>query len=394
MLRRRIQDEVEAELETETSLLRESSPFLRVKVHSIDPRDACHESGLLTIWHPTAEQLSLLKEGSAVQIFDLAVRHSLFDGYIQLKANQRTVIEHFSIHISSIVDRIGYTERRFLTMLEVHKLAHAACTKAGTQPEHVDVDTAVVIVHIHEPSNTQEQTILFVTDETNLILRVQCKSLPHSLNVLLSGKPKHSCAFALCDLRLLGFDSFQQCAVAEFTDLSSVIASNDRVEDLTAWVSQLTNSDLSHIAACLKAGLPRFEQNGDTRVAVGYIIGLRADATSDVLYVQVDCCGFAFYEWELPFPVLERMLSTVSSQIQNASRSSSEEVIAKGLGALESIFRARGMVWKFHILLKPTTAGQNQHIVSQADLADDTLIAQIYLTLPEPGISSSRGQPE
>ena len=80
LVHRRIREEVESELQTETSLVRESTNFLRVKVHSVDPKSSCNENAMLTIWQPTEEQLGFLKEGTSVEFHNLAVRESTYDG--------------------------------------------------------------------------------------------------------------------------------------------------------------------------------------------------------------------------------------------------------------------------------------------------------------------------
>lgn len=383
LIQQRIRDEVQAELETETSLYRESTPFLRVKVHSLQARERRCESAILTIWHPTENHLNLLKEGSSVQISNLSVRASEFDGHLQLTANKRTVIEPFACELFSLKNSIGYSERRCLTMIEVHKLSHSAAMNEGEiELQRLDFDTAGAIVRSLEPSRTQQETILYLTDESQLLLRVHCKMLPYNLRDLFSGK--ESPIVALCDLRLRAFDDHQQCAVAELGDLSSVLLSNDRVEELSQWGADSTNTDLLQVETCLELGLPPSEQICDAKVGLGYIMGLRSENKSEKLHIQVDCCGYGSQEWELPISVLQDMLTALSAETQTVALSPTEDLRIRRLGILGSIFRARGALWQFQLAFKPDSSSLSRHVVSVASLADKAGLARYYLTIPEP----------
>jgi hypothetical protein len=263
-------------------------------------------------------------------------------------------------------------------MFQVHKLAlqSGADVKSST----VDFDTVAVKVHVVEPSEYEPgEFIIYVTDETNLVLQVHCKSLPYSLRVIFAEKKEYP-VIAMCDLRLCSFDDVQQCAVAEFGDLSSVMTANKRIEDLTRWVSLSSKTELPQIAFYVNANLPMWEQScGDETTAFGYIVRLRSLRARKLL-VEVDCCGFERNEWELPLEVLDSMLPTIIAENQSVGLSPREDDRARKLGTLGNIFRARGILWKFQ--LTPTNSSTNECtlVVSCANKATERDLGRLYLT--------------
>ncbi|MGK3756068.1 MAG: hypothetical protein ACI8RD_008378 [Bacillariaceae sp.] len=376
LVHRRVQQEVEAELETETSLIRESKNFQRVRVYSIDPKTSCRESALLTIWQPTEEQLGFLKEGTAVEIHNMALRDATYDGSLQLIANSRTVIESFTFQATSLIEKIGFRKRRFLNIFQVHKLSHEA-TNDRVNRKQSDFDVAAVQIHVVEPSHSSDAFSFYVTDETNLILRIHCKKPPLVLKALLLGEKLFS-PYAMRDLVICPFDQEQQCAVAEFRDMSSVVMSNEHIERLKSWTSSSSQKDLSQIAAYLRAGLPLWEQDSDQKVSLGYIMGLRTES-KDKIYIEVDCCGHGCYEWKLPARVLQQMISTISADDLQVSLCPEQEDRISKFGMLSKILRARGILWRFQL----SSVAVSESIVCSATEANRHNIGLLYETLQQ-----------
>ncbi|KAG7347764.1 BRCA2 repeat domain protein [Nitzschia inconspicua] len=381
LIQRRIQDEVEAELETHKSLLRKSAPFLRIKVHSVYPRKHKRESGLLTIWHPSEEHLNSLKEGSCVQAFDLSVRDTLYNGQLQLTANKRTIIEALPEDSFSETKEQVFVERRYLSLIDVHMISHIKA-KESEDADPVEFDTVATCFNVTESSKTDE-VVLHLIDETCLVLRVHCKSLPYILKVLLGEESGVITSFALRDLRLRSFDTHQQCAVAEFTDLSSVISTNDRIEELAFWAENEGSAEVLAASTRLEVGLPEWEQCEEERVGFGYIMGLRVEEKSQTLYIQVDCCGFCCQDWELPFSVLQNMVSVDSPGVTSSIHSPSLENRMERLGLLGLILRSRGTLWEFQLRLNRKHSNFNAFVVTKATPANNSMLCNLYLTLPE-----------
>ena len=125
LLQKRVEEEVQAEMEADHSLVRESIPFVRLKVCSVGPCSSVKcEEAMLTIWKPTEDQLGMIQEGQSVEAQNLSVRQSMFDGFLQLTGNSRTVLEEFRPAKSSFLQPLAFSKRRFLTLFEVHLLCH------------------------------------------------------------------------------------------------------------------------------------------------------------------------------------------------------------------------------------------------------------------------------
>jgi hypothetical protein len=180
------------------------------------------------------------------------------------------------------------------------------------------------------------------------------------------------------------FDASDQCAVAEFTDFSSVVATSDRIEELTTWAAFEGTSNLLSMTAHLKATLPYWEQIGESRVGCGYVMGLRFEENSQQLYIQVDCCGFCGHEWELPSPVLRQMVCSISSKKSSVVHSPYMKSRIEQLGILGSILWSRDTLWKFQLIVKPSSTNLAVCVVSEATVVDKSLHSWHYLCLPEP----------
>lgn len=379
LIQQRVQEEVEAELETQSSMVRESAPFLRIRVHSVSPREEKTESGLLTIWHPTEEQINCLKEGTCIQIFDAGVRDTLHDGLLQLTASKRTVIESFDLDPNSLVTKIGYEDRRYLTMVDVHMLSHNTMDDAE-EPEQTEFDVAGVCCGVTESSKAEEQLVLHLIDESCLTLRIHLKAIPYNLKVILEGE-EESPALALRDLRLRAFNTRDRCAVAEFTDLSSVVVSNGRIDELADWVVDEGSVEVLSTILRLDTTLVEWEQITEDRVTFGYVMGLRFEEDSQQVFVLVDCCGAGCREWELPLNILQGMVSKVSLGNEHPVHNPLLEARVLQLGMLGTILQRREILWEFHMSFDVSDASSKACIVTSAVTADIALLSHYYLAL-------------
>ncbi len=373
LINRRVREEVESELEIETSLVRESTSFLRVKVHSIDPKRSCNESAMLTIWQPTEEQLGFLKEGTTVEIHNLAVRESAFDGILQLVANSRTIIEASTFEVSSLADKIGFRHRRFLNLFHVHKLSLGASSKKGGTRMNETFDVAAVQIHV-QTSNIPEDFTFYLSDETNLLLRVHCRDPPPALKTFLSTEKQSFPHYAIRDLLIRPFDHERQCSVAEFSDISSLVLKNHRVEALSKWVASSSQGEIHQIATYIKSGLPLWEQSCDTKIYLGYVIRVRNKGIEN-FYIEVDCCGQGSFEWKVSVDVLGQMIPVISSDIDKENIFNDAKNSALKDSLLSSLFRSRGILWRFKLLTEP------EIVVCSATEAEKQNIGQLYKSL-------------
>jgi hypothetical protein len=377
LIRKRVQEEVEAELETDLSLVRESVPFLRLKVQSVQESPSCKsEDALLTIWQPTEEQLSILKEGNILQFQSLSVRQTQFDGLLQLTGNSRTIIQEFELTKSLHLSLFNQAQRRFLNMFEIHLMSHKLLADYnGARPRLPDFDTVgVQLKSIHTLINEKEVCV-YLSDEFGLILRIECDN---SSPLPSSGQEEFP-VFAFCDLRLLSFDFEQNCAVARFNEKSSLNKSTPRIEELRNWATQYSYgySRLQRLLFYLDAKLPMWER-ANRISAVGHVVGLKC-ASSDKLHIEVDCGSSRVEEWELPVGLLEDVLPVVS-QNQQVSLTIEEEERLSAFGVLESFCRAKGVLWHFELVAKPNSMASTScnFIVSSIRVADTRVLARLY----------------
>jgi hypothetical protein len=187
----------------------------------------------------------------------------------------------------------------------------------------------------------------------------------------VSDSNRHFVPLAFCDLLVRPFDPDEQCAVAEFGELSSLAATNYRVEVLGRWLASSRDEIVRTYEYC-KANIPLWD-GGDRRTAFGYIIGLSAE-TAEKLYIEVDCCGQGLHQWELPIHILESMISVIHSEEEQAVLlGPREESRVSHLGVLSRIFRARGILWKFQL-----SSSRHHGVVHVACKADKAALGRVY----------------
>jgi hypothetical protein len=386
ILRDRLHKEIEAELECDMSLIRESTPFIRFLVKTDNqsfPQKAAtcdKEEAMLTIWNPTEDQLNELKEGASVQVLNVAVRERKYDGRIQLTANGRTRIEVLAPSSpSQTTPPMGFTKRRFQTLLRVHALSHKP-KSAGSNASQPDIDIDAVAIVLTVVGDSKNGFGIHVTDESRLILRIQCDALPFCIDSC----PYQSTArqnvespyvVSFCDLRILAFDEIDNCAVAQFRGNSSVASkATSRAVRMQQWASSEGGQDqLYRVASFFDAKVPPFERR-DWMTAIGYIVGLNVD--SGDLHIEVDCGTSEIQQWEFPVHLLEAMISALGEIFGPVALAVDEERNATKLGILERIFRERGVIWKFQ--LRPKVLSACCFIVTGVELADTQALATLY----------------
>mmetsp|Transcript_2784 Transcript_2784/g.6079 ORF Transcript_2784/g.6079 Transcript_2784/m.6079 type:complete len:953 (+) Transcript_2784:1048-3906(+) len=391
LVRRRLNEEVKSELEVETSLQRESKPFLRVLVHTIDPKEGKAEHAILTVWSPTEDHRNVLKEGKLIQLFNLAVRGEM-NGILNLSANEKTTIQSFQVeHLDFDERRPGFQPRRLLSVFEVYKLSrlaglggHPECDKKDWK--YFDVDVVGIQIYQQKVNESNQGYLTYVTDESGLILRIQSKkALDTSATKEQNSQVRKLPIVCLRDLRIHPYDSNQNCAVAEYGDLSSTFLAHKRIEELEIWTSSSTSTQgtlLSRLSCNTNAMLPFYSQRGERKTVIGYIVHIALSKRENMMSITVDCNGFGSYTCELPHHLLDRMVQIVEEDgcLSRVTLSRSEEAIAPSLGRLAAIFRCRGFLWRFQICSKTaasrSSSSSKKYVIEEASRADKIAFAQ------------------
>jgi hypothetical protein len=388
ILRDRLQKEVEAELECDTSLIRKSTPFIRLLVQTQDvasqeekPYKAAKcEEALLTIWQPTEDQIGVLKAGSVLQLQNVAVRESKYDGLVQLTANSRTCLEALESSVVPTRRSSQSTKRWFQNLFRIHLQSHKLQGSADKNSRLVDVDTVVVLLKVETlDSSADEKLLLYVTDETKLILRIHCDIVPSGLERSSwehqSGKEGVMRILSLSNLRVLPFDRVENCAVARFCDTSilSKEASN-RLDLLRNWAESGGQDTVDNVSHFMDARLSIRERH-DWLTALGYIVGFKVESSSS-LQIEVDTGGDQLQDWEFPIHLLQELVFEGSEVA--VSLCPDEEKRAIALGVMEKLFRARGIIFRFQLRRKPETrASANRFLVSALEVAENVRLAPI-----------------
>ncbi|CAB9523153.1 cancer type 2 susceptibility protein [Seminavis robusta] len=371
VLQRRIQQEVQAKIEEDESLIRHSTPFLRVLVASHDRslldragERICNEQGILTVWSPTEEQLGLFREGGLIQVENLAARQK-YEGRIQLSANGRTTITACSSRTSFSPELMSlcYSERKPVSIFQIHVYSRrllqgkARRDEGGEAPNEHDI--VGVILKVVE-SDSDEKMSIYLTDKSSLVVRVQCGGLKGIGDSIGLRSPfARQCVeqprvLAFRDLTVLPFDAVENCAVLEFRVMSSIRTkiSEPTSANLRAWaVSTAGRSLLSRRAAFLDCGLFTLQRPKATFVPlVGYIAGFKVQP-SHHLSVLVDSASGSQQEFTFPYHLLQDVVLP-NSDHETVSLSSVEEGLCSKLTLLGKFFRARGVLHRF--LLKRT----------------------------------------
>lgn len=388
LIRRRLQEEIESELETETSLMRKSTPFLRVLVQSIFPKVNKKEHALLTIWNPTEDQQTIIREGTAVQAFQLGVRGETYDGMLHLAANGRTTFASYPIDDPTFIEKMSFRPRRLLSIFEVHKLSRLMgihCRPINTnsaESELFEVDVAGVEIYQQKRKDPHQSYTTYLTDESGLVLQIHVKKLLNSI------MPEHTNpvefpVYCFRDLRIRAFDVVQSCAVAEYGELSSTLSSHPRLEELNRWTSStLSSTDtlLLRLSSHLKAMLPFYAQRGERKLIVGCIVDVISfSKKEDTSSVIVDCNGFESHVCEIPSRTLHKMIQILQNEDgHQATLCLSAEEIAASLGLIDSIFRCRGFLWRFliHRTITGLANSKSKYVIEEVWKADKTAFGQ------------------
>lgn len=208
-------------------VIRKSTPFIRALVKILrrnqteagDYSSNLHSSAWLTIWEPSDDWISLLKEGTAVRLRNVKCKPSQIDGRIQLSANHNTSLELIPKLSDSILRFSGFEERLYSSMVSIHLLSKL---------QHFQHEFDVVGFKILTSSQTHPSLFrsAYVTDESGLLLRIDryldsenCCSPPWKVSKYAK---ERSSIYSFQNLRLIDFSIDQNCPVALWTESSVV----------------------------------------------------------------------------------------------------------------------------------------------------------------------------
>ena len=373
MLQARIQQEIQAKMEDEPSLARDSTPFLKVLVKSYDRTlirqpPTVNDEAILTIWSPSEEQCNLVKEGAVLRFENLATRDK-YEGRLQLSGNGRTSISLCCLpplpnHVSN---GAFFSKRKYSSMFQINVASRRMLLKSYDRDRRspsIDHDLLGIVVKVEE-INDESRCLIYVTDKSNLVVRVMCETnmlsgandslgLRHCERKHLSENPR---VFSFRNAVVQPFDTEKNCAVVLLKQMSSIrLECNEALaEKVQRWAESSRGREcLQKIVAHLDAGLLTLQRPLATYVPVlGYIAGLTVQS-SNQLRILVDTARPRLQQYEFPFRLLQDVVLHDSSW-STVSLNSEEENVCSNMNHLGKLFRARGVLYKFVLKRIPKT---------------------------------------
>lgn len=348
VLQDRMKDEMTARFEDHETIGEPGLPFLRMLVESPESQsDASKtisgEEALLTIWNPSSEQLESIREGIVVSMKNVDVRPTRYEGRLQLTANEKTPMDVLkkeatlseSHHVSSGITSIQIESKRL--------------SRDGTNITTRKRLSFVGIVLHAVKDDKSEDSWVYVTDESSLIVRVICTArLADALPILELQRGGRECSdsskygvAAFSNFNLEPFDYEENCVVVSCGPDSSICRRNEsrRLSLLRNYESLPEGRNVLHkLVLFTQARLLRYRRGGHAHfTAIGYIVGFRAIPESNHLLIEVDCGDTNLHTWRFPLQLMAQLVRTTDEENDEAILSEDATDFHTRLGFLGNI---------------------------------------------------------
>lgn len=323
----------------------------------------------------------------------MSVRASKHEGLMQLTAGAKTQMESIlssPLPLNTLAS-MGFSSRVFAKLFRVHAIAKKLSANLLPSSPAPEVDTAGILLRASQEGITEERELIYMTDETGLVLRVERnRTLDHddsSISMSTSARQniESPTTVAFRDLRITHFDSAENCAVAVYTQTSSVARKTPRFSALLKWAkSPSSHCLLRRLAACMDAGIPMNQPaSNQTAIATGYIAGfaIPEGPNHSHLEIKVDCGMSELQVWDFPFFLLDKALSLCSVAREPVSLECEEDEKYAKLKVLGKIFSARGLLLFFSLRRKSNMACEDgKYEVRKLNAADSNALADVYVS--------------
>ena len=303
-------------------LARSPTPFIRAEVKilrriSNEGKQSRNSSAILTFWRPSDEQMSLLKEGSAVRLRKVWCKSLLHDGKLQLSATNKTTLEALPRPTSSVLQLSGYDGRKFTPIARLHIMSKQNDGRRAS-PEF----DAVGYVAIQPARNNCPACSVYLTDQSGFLLRLE-RHFDSEYCVVPPWKTtkyalEESMMFAFHNLRLLEYDAVHHCAVALWTDSSVLVPiPNERLTELAIFSkSKKGTALLDKVAGAHSSGYTAIGKKSEKLIfAIGVVLSAKQHFTADNgetrVTVVIDCGRDALLRAYLPLELLKGMAKSL-----------------------------------------------------------------------------------
>ena len=346
--------------------VRRSTPFLRVRVKilrraPIKSMNAANSTALLTIWEPSDDRINLLKEGKAIRLRNLSCRPQV-DGEVQLSVNGKTSLEELRKPNSSVLQNSGYEERFFSPIIRLHIMSKSERCQ-------YDFDVVGYIVHAHPVKDSATSSSIYMTDESGLLLRLEryFDSEEFFAPPWKMTKYSRECSlvYSFQNLKLINFDTVQNCAVALWTEYSAVCSNiNERFLALTSFSKSKDGEMLLKRVSTLSSSYPIVGKGVEKLFfAVGQFLSLEEKFDTKMHAIAAIDCGDALLRANIGLECLRGIVgSTIHDEIH---------VLSKRL-------RNSGNYYSF-VLKHPTNSSQLLEVVTLTKVDVSALVSSYHI---------------
>lgn len=303
-------------LQSEVGIQRKCTSFVRFHVRALVQRDnlkANVNEAILTIWNPSEDQLSILKEGNIVQFRSLGVSPNLINGILQLSANKSTSMERLNNpkYQSPLdaLDLVGYEKQTCLSLIFLTLKSKQLSNNTLTYPE---INCKGYLLDVRDTEvETSTRYFIYLTDASGLLLRIEYETDIESTHFIRDLKKKSSEEISerllnFSNVRLLPYDYLHGQAVGIWTESTFYDESkskNETTDSKEITVTPPTKENYMFLLHQLNLGMPCNLKVPETlSLAYGYIVDFgmlkqpfnrvpHINEESNLFYIEFDCFG-------------------------------------------------------------------------------------------------------
>ena len=379
LIRNQVQHELDANLDDIGVMCRESTPFISLFVKSAS--DGICDGALLTVWNPTERQEAILNEGEVITFRNLAVKSSKRDGLLQLKARESTPM-HVAQYGDEAKRSMGFVGRSLATVFRHHAISRKLSLGVPIAFQGQQIDIAGLILRV-VPCGTHMFKI-YLSDESGIVSRIDrncgaevAKTFVSMCDNKMGGLQR----IVFRDVCAMPFDYVESCAVAAFTHNSTFSMTNC---DCTSMASTTSRDDVlaELVVAAVDAGTSINALTSILRcpvtVAIGRIIGCEENVcvSTRVFNIQVDCGSTTLHSWELPFFLMDDVLTVIGDGWKQTSLSSQKSKRSGNSSGFQRALVASGVLLRFVLQVKKMS-----YEVRQLSVADGQAISALHLVV-------------
>ena len=222
LLQSMISKTIQDSMNDDPSKERKSKSYVKLLVSAFSTKKNRKSASLLaelTIWRVSDQQLDLVQEGSIVRMKDLVVKPKSKRGMLQLSANQETPMESLSGQPShEQLIEAGYSPRIPMSFIHINIMAKQLIGVKNSMSVEHELDVAACVIKVSRIG--ENTTVLYLTDESGLLMKVKRDHKTDNSDVFALGNTPLPAVVAYKNLRLSSFDEDEHCAVATWELLS------------------------------------------------------------------------------------------------------------------------------------------------------------------------------